>query len=71
MTADLSPRQREALAAINCGADTEQVAEELGVSYWVAHKHIKTLRKKLGVVSLVDLPEAARQQGVDLPACEE
>lgn len=71
MTVDLSERQYEALVSINCGASTQDVADDLGVSYWVAHKHIKTLRRKLGVTSMLDLPDRAVELGVDLPACEE
>lgn len=70
-TATLTDRQRDLVGLIDCGADSEEIASELGLSQWTVRDQIKRLRGKLGAASMRDLPAAARAAGVDLPVCDD
>lgn len=47
----LSPREREVLGAIACGASTAEIAAELFLSSHTVRDYVKTVFEKLGVSS--------------------
>jgi DNA-binding CsgD family transcriptional regulator len=51
----LSPRERETLELLLTGAPQKQIAARMGVSLHTAHDYVKTLYKKLGVNSRLEL----------------
>ncbi len=51
----LSPRLREMFALLLTGASEKEIAHQLGISQHTVHDHVKTLYKKLGVRSRLQL----------------
>jgi DNA-binding CsgD family transcriptional regulator len=61
--ARLSPRERDTLRVLLTGTPEKQLADHLGVSAHTAHGYVKTLYKKLGVRSRVELMARAGRRG--------
>lgn len=63
-------RQIEVLSLIRCGASTEDIADELGISEYVVRDKVRQLRLKLGHgLRMHELPDAAEQAGATLDEC--
>jgi DNA-binding NarL/FixJ family response regulator len=58
---DLSPRQREILAALGAGRTTKQIAADLGISVKTVETHRARLMETLGCRNAVELVRAAVQ----------
>lgn len=70
----LSPRERQVAAAVSLGLHDQQIAESLVLSVHTVKQHLKSIYKKLGVNSRVELtrlvlmrrsPEGTRSDGPD------
>lgn len=66
---DMSSQQLEVLRLIECGMDTDEIAEEMALSRYTIRDKIRRLRLRFGVENMHDLPGAARQSGVNVPIC--
>jgi DNA-binding NarL/FixJ family response regulator len=66
----VNERQFRIVQLIACGADAEQIEEELGLSRWVLRDQIRRLRERFDCSTMVELPDALRAAGVDLEECE-
>lgn len=64
MVHPLTVREYEVAECIGRGLDTEGIANELDVSVWTAKKHVKSIRLKLGVRSMREIPAALAARGV-------
>ena len=66
----ITERQGRILNLIECGADTEEIADELGMNPWTCRDQIRRLRMKLGAASMRELPDAARAKGIPIAVCD-
>lgn len=66
----LDDRLVRIVGLIECGADTAAIADELDLSTGIVRRQILRARAILGCQSMLDLPRAAREAGIDLPECE-
>ena len=64
----LTPKQQQILALIADGCNTGCISEELDISYWSARKRVLELRAKLGAPTMWDIPDRAREMGLEIPA---
>jgi len=59
----LTPREYEIAALIERELDCEDIADVLGISVWTVKKHVKTIRIKVGVRSMREIPAAMAALG--------
>lgn len=65
----MSSKQLEVLRLIECGMDTDEIAEEMALSRYTVRDKIRRMRMRFGVEKMRDLPDALRAQGIDVPRC--
>ena len=53
----VTEREREVVALIAQGLDTEDIAEELFISRDVVKQKIRTIRAKIGGATMIELPD--------------
>jgi FixJ family two-component response regulator len=63
---NLSPRERDVLAAVVRGLTNKEIGVELGISHRTVEIHRARLMRKLGVSSLADLLAIALRDPTDL-----
>lgn len=66
-TADLSPREREALAQLSVGSSRASVADSLNISENTLRAYIDSARHKLGAANVTHAVALALAKGIILP----
>ena len=61
---DLSPREREVLGLISCGATDQQIGARLGLAISTVRNHVAALYNKIGVHSRSNAIVWARERGI-------
>jgi len=61
----LTPREYEIATLIERELDCEDISDMLGISVWTVKKHVKTIRIKLGVRSMREIPEAMARRSAE------
>ena len=62
-TGEISPREREVLTGVVCGATDEEIAQKLNVSLRTVKTHIQHMREKTGTRNRTELAVQARGSG--------
>jgi DNA-binding NarL/FixJ family response regulator len=66
-SADLNTTERDILKLLAQGKEPKEIAKGVGLTVKSVHNYISVLRKKLGVVSMVDLAKSAEDRGIVPP----
>jgi DNA-binding NarL/FixJ family response regulator len=63
-TAQLGPRELEVLTLLSDGMSSQEIAEHLRISWHTVSNHRKAIKRKVGVHSMADLIQWARDNNV-------
>jgi DNA-binding NarL/FixJ family response regulator len=55
---ELTPQERRIVELIADGLDTQRIADELGVGRYSVRRHIRVMRDRYGVDTMLGLPAA-------------